>query len=131
MLGRKTSRSQRIKIKARKGLNTSFTKDRKNYVVDTSAIINKFLIRLIRKGMLGRIIVPNAVMAELENLANKGREEGFTGLEEVVKLHKLKNMKIYFEGTRPNEMQIRFAKSGEIDALIRELARKNNAVLIT
>ena len=127
----KRTRSQKIKSKARKSLKGKITKTRKSYVVDTSAIINKFLPRLIRKGLKGRLIIPNAVMAELENLANKGREEGFIGLEEVSKLHKQKNLKIYFQGLRPNDMQIRYAKSGEIDALIRAVARKNRATLIT
>jgi ATPase len=109
-------------------------KERKTYVTDTSAIINKFASRLIRKGISGRIIIPNSVMAELENLANKGREEGFIGLEEIAGFHRLKHrypIQIYFEGTRPNETQIRFAKSGEIDAAIREVAIKNKAILIT
>lgn len=70
-------------------------------------------------------------MAELENLANKGREEGFIGLEEITKLHQNKQIKLYFQGTRPKEFQIRYAKSGEIDALIRNIAKKNRATLIT
>jgi len=131
---KKKSISQKIKQKARRSLKRTISKQKKNYVIDTSAIINKFIPILLHKGITGRIIIPNAVMAELENQANKGREEGFLGLEEVAKLHKLKHkfqVKIFFEGTRPNEMQIKFAKSGEIDALIREIARKNNAVLVT
>jgi len=72
-------------------------------------------------------------MAELENLANKGKEEGFVGLEEVAKLHSYKEqgIKVHFQGTRPNEMQIRYAKSGEIDALVRNIAKNNKAILIT
>lgn len=127
-------KTREIKSEARKSLSGRFVKDKKNYVADTSAIINKFVTSLIKKGISGKIIIPNAVMAELENLANKGREEGFLGLEEVASFHKLKhkfNIQIYFEGTRPNEMQIKFAKSGEIDSLIREIARKNHAILIT
>ena len=125
---------QSIKRRARKTLNCNFEKEKCNYVIDTSAIINKFIPKLINKGLKGKIIIPNAVMAELENLANKGREEGFTGLEEVAKFHKIKHqfpITIFFEGLRPNEMQIRFAKSGEIDSIIRDIARKNNAILIT
>jgi ATPase len=130
---RKTT-SQKIKTRARKSLNKNFEKTPKIYVVDTSLIINKFLGKLIKKGLKGKIIIPNAVMAELENQANRGYEEGFLGLEEVANLHKLKNnykLQIFFEGLRPNEMQIKFAKSGEIDALIREIALKNKAVLLT
>jgi ATPase len=129
----KTDR-QEIKNKARRSLNSRFEITKKNYVADTSAVINKFVSKLIKKGLKGKIIIPNALIAELENIANKGKEEGFIGLEEVAGLHKLKRnfkIEIFFEGARPNEMQIRFAKSGEIDALIREIARKNQATLIT
>ena len=122
---------QEIKIKARRNLSEKINPKRKNYIVDTSAVINKFLKKLIKKGLRGKLIIPNAVMAELENLANKGREEGFTGLEEVTKLHKYKQIKLSFNGPRPSESQIKFAKSGEIDALIRDLATKTNSVLIT
>jgi len=131
---KRKNKSRDIKKKARRTLSSQFSKEKKNYVADTSAIINKFVSSLIKKGLQGKIIIPNAVMAELENLANKGREEGFLGLEEVSSFHKLKHrfqIQLYFQGLRPNEMQIKFAKSGEIDAVIREIAIKNRAILIT
>lgn len=102
------------------------------YLVDTSVIAQRKLVRLFRKKLQGTILIPNAVIAELENLANKGNDAGFHGLEEVAKLHHLKpNVKIKFIGLRPTGHQIRYAKSGEIDALIRELAYKHRATLIT
>jgi ATPase len=122
--------TQRIKIRARKSLKGEMSTKAKTYVVDTSAIINRFL----QRGLKGKVIIPNAVMAELENLANKGNEAGFNGLEEVAKLHQLTrhfNFLVYFEGLRPSEHHIKFAKSGEIDALIREIAIKNHAILVT
>ena len=131
---RKQSRTQQIKIRARKNLNRKFEKKKKNYVVDTSVIINKFLPGLIEKGLKGKLMIPNAVIAELENLANKGREAGFIGLEEVANLHNLKkkhDLIISFVGQRPDIKHIKYAKSGEIDALIRGLAFKNKATLIT
>ena len=103
----------------------------KKYVVDTSAIIEKVVSQLHEeKKIEGTIIVPNAVVAELENQANKGLEIGFIGLEEIQDIRKL-NFKIEFLGDRPNEFQIRQAKSGEIDALIREIANSEKAILIT
>jgi ATPase len=132
--GKKQSKTQQIKENARRNLNGKVDKKKSNYVTDTSAIINKFLPKLFEKGLNGKIIVPNSVMAELENLANKGNEVGFIGLEEVANLHKLKKkyrLTIEFQGQRPEMKHIRFAKSGEIDALIRELAFKNKATLIT
>lgn len=123
-----------IKERARRNLNKNFDKREKNYVVDTSVIINRFMPRLIEKGLSGRLIIPNAVIAELENLANKGNEAGFIGLDEVASLHNLKKkykISIIFEGPRPEMKHIRFAKSGEIDALIRGIAFKSKATLIT
>ncbi len=126
--------SQRIKRKARRGLNSEIDNKERSYVFDTSAIVNKALPKLIFKGLKGRIIIPNAVMAELENLANKGQEAGFKGMEEVAKLHKLKHkyhFSIFFDGIRPQDSHIKYAKSGEIDALIRGAAFKHKAVLVT
>ena len=128
---RKKPDRQKIKNRARRSLNREVSRNIQTYVIDTSAVINKFLPILIRKGLRGKILVPNAVMAELENIANKGKEEGFLGLEEISKLHRIKQIKVYFEGSRPSETQIKFAKSGEIDALIREIAIKSHATLIT
>jgi len=131
---RKITNSQRIKNKARKTLSKDFSKKKKNYVVDTSAIINKFLPGLIEQGLQGRMIIPDAVIAELENLANKGNEVGFIGLDEIAALHKFKKknkISVQFIGPRPDIKHIKYAKSGEIDALIRNIAFKNNATLIT
>ncbi|MBI2448822.1 hypothetical protein HYV49_00830 [Candidatus Pacearchaeota archaeon] len=126
---RKISRSQQIKTKARKTLSSGFSTQKNNYVVDTSAIINKTLKSLIKRGLQGKIIIPHAVMAELESLANKGREEGFIGLEEITQLHHIKEIRINFDGIRPTEHHIKYAKSGEIDALIRQSAIKNKVLL--
>ena len=128
---KKQTRSQEIKTKARRSLKQKMTKQKRNYVADTSVIINKFLPGLIRRGLKGKIIIPNAVIAELENLANKGKEEGFTGLEEITKLHNFRQIKIHFQGLRPTESQIKYARSGEIDALIRKIAKNNRAILVT
>lgn len=102
------------------------------YLVDTSVIAQKKLYKLAKYKIKGTILIPNTVIAELENLANRGQDVGFIGLEEIAKLHKLKHrVKVTFIGDRPTAHQIKFAKSGEIDALIRELAYKEKAVLIT
>src|SRR3989344_9600562 len=102
------------------------------YVVDTSAIIEKAVSKMIKaKEIKGRIIVPMAVIAELENQANHGHEIGFIGLEELQEIRKLKDVQLEFSGERPNEMQIKFAKAGYIDAMIREIAFREKATLIT
>ena len=102
------------------------------YLVDTSVIAQKKLFRLFKTKIKGELLIPNAVIAELENLANRGQDVGFKGLEEIAKMHTLKSrVKVRFLGERPTGHQIKFAKSGEIDALIRSLAFQEKAVLIT
>lgn len=106
-----------------------------NYVVDTSVVIEKVVSKLIKeKKIKGKIIVPHAVVAELESQANKGWEIGFLGLEELQEIRRLsekKEIEIEFKGKRPTESQIKFAKAGEIDASIREIAYNEKAILIT
>jgi len=129
----KTERA-RIKAAARVGLSAKVSRAKQFYVIDTSVAVYKALSRLIKKGLRGTIIIPNAVIAELENLANKNVKEGFTGLQEIAKLHWLKKkfkLKILFEGPRPSIQEIRLAKSGEIDAIIRNIAFKKHAILVT
>jgi len=58
----KQSKSQQIKNKARRSLGMKMNQKYGNYVVDTSAIINQFLRKLIHKGLQGKIMIPNAVM---------------------------------------------------------------------
>ncbi len=106
------------------------------HVVDTSVVIEKAISKLIKnKEIEGKILIPKAVIAELEHQANKGQEIGYLGLEEIQELQKLKQdnkIELDFIGQRPNPLQIRYAKvSGEIDALIRDIAYNEGAILIT
>ena len=107
----------------------------KTYVPDTSVIIEGIVSKLIAKNEIkGTIIIPNAVVAELESQANKKREVGFLGLDELKKLQELKKenkIDLRFVGERPTVDQIKYAKSGEIDALIRKIAYEESATLIT
>ena len=107
----------------------------KTYVLDTSVIIEKVVSKLIKKGKLkGSVIIPNAVLAELEHQANMRQETGYIGLDELSELNELtksKKIKFDFQGPRPVAGQIKHARLGEIDAIVRDLASKNNAVLIT
>lgn len=113
-------------------IKTQRKKQKHRYLIDTSVIAQKKLVKIFRKKLHGEVLIPNAVIAELENLANRGQDVGFDGLEEVAKLHKLKpRVKIKFIGLRPTGHQIKYAKSGEIDALIRELAYIHRATLVT
>jgi len=105
------------------------------FVPDTSTIIEGFITSLIEKGEIkGKLIIHKAVLAELEHQANFGREIGEMGLEEIKKIRERcekKKIKLEFNGARPSITQIRNAKSGEVDAMIRDLAWQENATLIT
>ncbi|MDD5254283.1 MAG: PINc/VapC family ATPase [Candidatus Nanoarchaeia archaeon] len=106
------------------------------YVIDTSAVIEKAVTNLVDKAMIkGTIFIPRAVIAELERQANSGLETGFLGLDELQMLQEMARtgrVKIEIIGNRPNAMQIKYAKSsGEIDAIISELAFDKDAILIT
>jgi len=106
------------------------------YVADTSVVIEGLVSGFVKtKKIAGKVIIPKAVMAELENQANTGQEIGFLGLEELQNLQKLSKegkIELAFIGERPNIYQITHAKSGgEIDALIRDIAYNEGAVLIT
>ncbi len=105
-------------------------------VPDTSIIIEGLLSKKIARNQLkpSTIIVHEAVMAELESQANKNRETGYLGLEEVRKLRELsqkRGFSVIFKGKRPTEFEIRHAKTGEIDSLIRQLAAVEKATLVT
>jgi len=105
------------------------------YVVDTSVIVSGRVSKLIEEGEIeGSIIIPEAVIAELEAQANFGKMSGFQGLTEVeriLEVAKKKGCDVSFAGKRPNLEQIKLAKGGEIDNMIRELASNFNATLIT
>ena len=107
------------------------------YVPDTSAIIDGVMLRMVEKEELtkGDILIHQAVISELENQANRGRDVGLIGLKEIQKLKEIikdkKDINVTFKGKRPKEFEIKYAKSGEIDAMIRELAIEENAIFIT
>jgi ATPase len=105
-------------------------------VPDTSVIIENIVSRKLDKKeiIVNELLIHEAVMAELEHQANLGREIGKFGLDELKNLRELaKKLKfeIKYTGRRPNAMEIRNASSGEIDALIRELAYNEDATLLT
>src|SRR3989344_9109476 len=112
-------------------------KKAKKFVVDTSAIINGNVSELINKGTISEndeIIITEYVISELESQANRGLEIGFQGLEEVKSLRSIckdKNIVLSESGRRPTVEEIQLAKSGRIDALIKDIAKEQKAVLIT
>ncbi len=109
---------------------------RRAIVPDTSIVVDGRVTRMIQAGELSDadILVPLAVVAELEYQANSGRESGFNGLDEIVKVQELKEaarVDLRFVGERPLPEEIELAKSGELDAMIRDEAREHDATLLT
>jgi len=105
-------------------------------VTDTSIIIDGKITDLLEKGKLKdvEIIVPLAVLDELQAQASKGKEHGFIGLEELKKIRSLcekKKIKIRFTGEKPTYEDIKLSRSGRIDALIRDVAKNENGILYT
>lgn len=105
-------------------------------VPDTSVIIDGRISAKVRSGeLLGRrIVVPEAVVAELEAQANHGRDTGIKGLEELRRLSELAKagkIELEYVGVRPNLDQIKLAGGGEIDAMIRDVALEIGASFLT
>ncbi len=107
-----------------------------SYILDTSVVIERAISKLVKENKIkGELLIPKAVLAEIENQAHGGRETGFLGLEEIQELQKLAKtgkISIKLVGERPNLYQIKNAKQGgEIDSYIRDLAYQESSILIT
>ncbi len=105
-------------------------------IPDTSIIIDGNVPGVIEKGGMTdvEIVIPYAVLDELQAQASKGREPGFVGLEEIKKLRvfcESKGIKLTFLGERPGYNDIMLARSGRLDALITDVARTENGILLT
>jgi len=102
--------------------------------LDTSIIIDGKVPEFIKKENVKEVIIPYATLDELQAQASKGREEGFIGLDELKKIRNVceeKKVKLRFTGGRPSLEDIKLARSGRLDALIRDVAKDENAVLVT
>ncbi len=109
----------------------------KKYVLDTSVIIDKEISKMLQIGKIvedSEIIIPRAVLDELQAQASTSRDQGLVGLQEIHDIREVcnnKGIKIKFSGERPHYDDILLAKHGRIDSIINELAFKENAILIT
>ena len=105
-------------------------------VVDTSIIINGQLIAQIESGHIqnSEIIIPQAVFDELQSQASQKKEHGFIGLEGIKKLKDISanfGLVISIKGSHPTSEDIRMAGTGRIDAIIKDVAKQNQATLYT
>jgi ATPase len=107
---------------------------KKRFVLDTSIIIDGKIPDLLNKERPQEILVPYVVLDELQAQASKGRDEGFVGLDELKIIRKIcekQGIKLSFVGERPDIEDIKLAGSGRLDALIRDAAKEDSAVLVT
>ncbi len=112
------------------------TKKIEKLVPDTSVIIEGLVTQKITENefLPEVIIIHEAVLSELEHQANLNKAIGYLGLEEIRKIHELAgkhDIKMEFKGRKPSAAEIKYARLGEIDALIRDLAYDEGAILFT
>lgn len=105
-------------------------------VLDTSIIVNGETVRMIDRGMFdgAEVVIPEAVVDELQSQASQKQEQGFIGLGEVKKIRELapnRGMTVRFEGSRPTADDILLSDRGRIDAVIKDAARDGGSVLYT
>ena len=105
-------------------------------VLDTSVIINGLLTAQVESGNIrnSEIIIPQAVVDELQSQASQKKEQGFAGLKEIKNLKNLsKNfgLEISIQGNHPSSEDIRMAGKGKIDSIIKDIAKQNQATLYT
>ena len=105
-------------------------------IPDTSVIIQGLVSEQLANGELqvGELIIHEAVLAELEHQANAGKASGYIGIDEIKRLQEMsakKRLTLRFSGQRPIASEIRYAKLGEIDSIIRQLAYEEDATLMT
>jgi len=105
-----------------------------DYVPDTSVIVDGRFSSFIKKKDGAKVILAEAMLAEVEHQANQGRSIGFAALQELKNLRKMADSNnIYLEvyGRRPSDWQIDRAKVGEIDEIIRSTAAETGSILVT
>lgn len=106
------------------------------FVLDTSVIIDGKVPEIINDKIEpnSQVIIPIAVLDELQAQASMNKSHGIEGLLEIKKIRdlcKARKISLEFSGTRPTIEEIRLAKHGRIDAIIKDIALDNNATLIT
>jgi ATPase len=106
-----------------------------NVVPDTSAVVDGRVTERLDAGEYpdARILVPEAVVGELESQANEGRDSGWDGLAELRRLadRDENGLAVEYIGRRTTGDERSAAHEGDIDALIRDLAEERDATLLT
>ncbi|WP_096390569.1 PINc/VapC family ATPase [Halopenitus persicus] len=107
-----------------------------NVVPDTSAVIDGRVSERVADGTYegATVVVPEAVVGELESQANDGHEPGWDGLSELQRLAELADegtVSLSYVGRRPSATETRAASEGDVDAIIRDVAEDHDGTLLT
>jgi ATPase len=107
-----------------------------NVVPDTSAVVDGRVSERVEAGAYegAAVLVPEAVVAELESQANAGDETGWEGLAELQRLADLADagrVTVEYVGRRPTTGETSAAAEGDVDAVIRDVADERDATLLT
>ncbi|PSP56371.1 ATPase [Halobacteriales archaeon QS_1_67_19] len=107
-----------------------------NVLPDTSVVIDGRVSERVDDGEFAdaTILIPEAVVAELESQANRGEDSGWDGLSELQRLADLADegeIDLDYVGERPDAEEVGLAREGEIDAYIRDLADEHDATFVT
>jgi ATPase len=106
-------------------------------VLDTSIIIDGEISKKIDNNEINEnyeILIPKAVIDELQSQACKQKEHGIIGLIELKKIREKsieKKIDLNYVGEKPSLTEIKLAKNGRIDSLISDIAKNENATLFT
>ena len=103
-------------------------------VPDTSAVIDGRVSERIDDSEGLTVLIPEAVVGELESQANAGYDSGWSGLEELQRLAGLADegrIELRYVGRRANATEQNAASEGEVDAIIRDVAADNDATLLS
>lgn len=110
---------------------------KKKIVLDTSIIIDGEISKRIDNNEINEnheIIIPLAVIDELQSQACKLKEHGTIGLIELKNIREKsleKKININYAGEKPSLSEIKLAKNGRIDSMINDIAKNENATLFT
>jgi ATPase len=106
-----------------------------NVVPDTSAVVDGRVTERLDAGeySAATVYVPEAVVGELESQANAGRDSGWDGLAELQRLvdRAGEGLTVEYVGRRSTGDERSASHEGDIDALIRDLAERHDATLLT
>lgn len=105
-----------------------------NIVPDTSAVIDGRVSERIEAGEELTVLIPEAVVGELESQANAGYDSGWSGLEELQRLATAADegrIELEYVGRRASGTEQAAASEGEVDAIIRDVADDHDATLLS